>query len=228
MAHEDEKEPKIALEEADLPEENRAQGADPHQHDSASAAPPSVAGSMPISETVEAKASAPERDSAEGAPGDSAPQTAGEARRYRPTEDYAVGDRILHPVWNATGVVTYRDPREQVFRISIGRSEERGRCRVIRVQFEQEVPASGGPRREVTLIADWRGRPFEIGAPPPQPEETGPILPLLGVAERPTAARGHAPLLPEIPEPEEIEEEEEIDDETQEESEEEGIDPLEL
>lgn len=123
----------------------------------------------------------------------------GKVRKYRPTEDYNEGDRIYHPIWNVEGVVTYRDPREQIFRTMLGRAEERGRCRMIRVQFEKDVPASGGARREVMLIADWHGHGFDVG---PQPvkalPETESLLEGRETAreERPAARK---PALPEIP-----------------------------
>jgi hypothetical protein len=180
-----------------------------------------------LSETAEGDTLASEARSPEltvPAAGEAAPEesaeppavgAAPEARPYQPTEDYQEGDRIYHPVWAAVGVVTHRDPREQIFRMAVGRTEERGRCHLIRVQFDKEVPAQGGARQEVTLIADWRGRPLEVGAPPsrglPEPEA------LTGAPhaeeEEAVSPRRLAPALPEIPEPDEELDLEGIDDE---------------
>jgi len=142
------------------------------------------------------------------------------AKTYRPTEDYVEGDRVYHAVWDATGIVRHRDEREQIFRVSMGGVDEPGRCHLIRVEFEKDVPASGGARREVTLIADWRGRALEAGvsAPPATATET-----LLGFPrteeERPAAPRARTPALPEIPEPEETVELEDTAEETEDEEE---------
>lgn len=202
MAREDEETPEVPAEERAMPTADTTL----------------EAGAEGTTQTSEARSPEPAAPPA----GESAPAQATESqeaepevRTYQPTEDYQVGDRIFHPVWGAVGVVRERDPREQVFRASIGKREERGRCHLIRVEFEKEVPASGGPRQVVTLIADWRGQPFEVGVPQPRPLPEPEVL--LGArAEEETAVlRGGAPALPEIPEPEEelgIEEPEEQTD----------------
>ncbi|MBI3948209.1 MAG: hypothetical protein HY321_19990 [Armatimonadetes bacterium] len=227
MAREDEKAPEIAVEDAEQPRGDSTLEPGARGADLASAATSPTLSAPGASEAeAETEAPVPEPAAVEvPARADPSPGTELETRPYRPTEDYVVGDRIVHPIWNAAGVVTYRDPREQVFRIPIGRVEERGRCHLIRVEFEQEVPAAGGSRREVMLIADWRGRPFEVGAPARRAPE--PLLALPEVPERPAAARSRAPLLPEIPEPEEEEEEEGATEESEEEeSEEERVEPI--
>ncbi len=146
------------------------------------------------------------------------------ARPYRPSEDYAVGDHIFHPIWNVVGVVVDRESREQIFRLPVGRTEERGRCHMIKVEFEKDVPAAGGPRREVTLIADWHGRSFEVGAPP-APAVSAPES-LAGLeapaVERPAVARTR-PALPEIPDPDE---ELDVEDLEEEEPAEEDLDTI--
>lgn len=141
------------------------------------------------------------------------------ARPYRPTDDYVEGDRIHHAVWDATGVVKQRDPREQVFRVSVGGVDEPGRCHLIRVEFEKEVPASGGAKREVLLIADWHGRALEPGSTGGlRPTAAGTLMGLGEAAEeRPAAPRARVPALPEIPEPEEALDEEEEEESTEEE-----------
>jgi hypothetical protein len=137
-----------------------------------------------------------------------------EVRPYRPTDDYIVGERIYHPVWDATGVVTERDPREQVFHMAVGGVDEPGRCHLIRVQFEKEVPASGGAKREVLLIADWHGRSLETGgtmAPRPSAVET--LMGLGETSEEPiSSARTTLAGLPEIPELESDLEQEDLED----------------
>jgi len=140
--------------------------------------------------------------------------SAPEVRPYRPTDDYIVGERIYHPVWDATGVVTERDPREQVFHMAVGGVDEPGRCHLIRVQFEKEVPASGGAKREVLLIADWHGRSLETGgttAPRPSAVET--LMGLGETSEEPiSSARTTLAGLPEIPELESDLEQEDLED----------------
>jgi len=144
-------------------------------------------------------------------------------RRYRPSDDYSEGDWIYHPVWDAVGTVVRRDARERIFRLPVGRLEERVRCHLISVEFQKEVPASGGPRREVTLIADWRGKMFDVGAPAAKLPEPGPLLELPAAGEeRPAAARTR-PILPEIPEPEATLEADEFGED---ETEEEDIEPV--
>lgn len=144
--------------------------------------------------------------------------TISEPRAYRPTDDYTEGERIYHLVWDAIGVVKHRDPREHVFRVSVGGVDEPGRCNLIRVEFDKEVPATGGPKREVVLVANWRGRALAAGAPsaPRTPVDT---LKGFGDTEddRPAGIRSKDSILPDIPvEPDEVV------DEVVEEAEEEG------
>ncbi|MDH7569231.1 MAG: hypothetical protein QHJ73_06560 [Armatimonadota bacterium] len=161
-----------------------------------------------------AEASVPESAGEAPSPGEentapgaaSAEEARPPARRYRPVENYVEGERILHPVWNVEGTVRYREPRERVFRVSLGRAEERGRCHKIVVEFDEAVPTAQGPRREVALIADWHGRPFEVGEPVAPQTEPEVLFARTPDAERPAS---RVPVLPDIPEPEPVEEEDE-------------------
>lgn len=222
MARKDEEMPEIPVGDAETPTgdvtlESGAKGDDLASTASSPAlSVPPVAEAPAEEEGAEAEAAPAAAETAPEAPGE--PQV----RRYRPSEDYAEGDRIIHPIWNTVGVVVHRDPQERIFRIPIGRTEERGRCHLIRVEFDNDVPANGGPTREVTLIADWHGRPFEVGAPAPASALPEPE-PLLAAAEAERPAPRRMPALPEIPEPDEEFEEDEVVEEDPEDEENEPI-----
>lgn len=199
MSPMDEKTPEAPVEDTETPTEDVTLEAGADENEQAS---PERSPELTAAAAEEAEAAAPEAEAAEETPAAAAApaEKEPEVRRYRPTESYAVSERIYHPVWDAMGEVKEILEKERVFRATLGEQEERGRSRMIRVEFDKEVPTQAGPRREVELISEWHGQTFDVGVQPAPPALPEVEVPAPTEEIVPPAPQPRRPALPEIPE----------------------------